>query len=330
MSRPLEKPHDLSWRLPAVIALRLALLVLAVVAAGCGGAGPSPVPSGGGTPGPTSGPAFTPGELRLRLVDLLGPRWWCDPDSYPVGRDELQSALARWSEIMASDTFGAVVDRLGFTLGQDFDPREQLAVYRLWKPAAAIPFEAVPSGDAFRFDYLAQPVGGAAEGVHTIGIIDTAGRITIESRTAEGEPICPICLVSGSLIDTPSVSLPVDRLRAGDAVWTLDGSGRRVTATVIAVGGMTAPSTHRVIRIELADGRTLTASPGHPLADGRTLAELTTGDLVDGSAVVSLSWLPYAAGRTFDILVSGETGVYFVDGIPTASTIRPAAVVPGG
>jgi hypothetical protein len=313
----------------------IAILLLAGVIGGCGGVSQTPSPSPRGTPGPTPGPTpgtdFTPGELRLLLVDTLGPHWWCDRDEYPVGRDEQQQAIERWDELRAeAQVYGAVLERLGFDPGGAFDDAEKLAVYRLWKVAAAIPFEAVPSGDGFRFDYLAAPIGGAAEGVRTIGLVDTAGRITVESRMAAGEPICPICLVRGATIDTPNGPVPVERLRVGDPAWTLDGSGRRVVGTVLAVGSMTAPTSHRVIRIELADGRSLTASPGHPLADGRTLAELRVGDLVDGSAVVSLTWLPYGSGRTFDFLVSGETGAYFVAGIPTASTIRPAAVVPGG
>jgi len=32
----------------------------------------------------TPGPAATAGQLRLRLIDQLGPRWYCDPDEYPI------------------------------------------------------------------------------------------------------------------------------------------------------------------------------------------------------------------------------------------------------
>jgi hypothetical protein len=305
----------------------VALLAVLLLAQACGQA-PDGTPDPGGTPGRTPGEHFTIGELRLLLVDRLGPLWYCDPDEYPVGRDEGQSALERWDEVFMSDVFVAAVDRLGFTLGRDFDDAEKLAIYRIWKVGTAIPFEAVPSGDGFRFDYLAQPVGGAAEGLRTVGIIDPTGRITVETRMAAGEPICPICLVRGTRIDTPAGSRPVERLVPGDPVWTLDAAGRRVTGTVLAIGSMAARPSHEVIQLELDDGRSLTASPGHPLADGRTLGELRVGDLVDGSAVASLTWLPYGGGRTFDLLVSGETGAYFVAGIPTASTIRPAAVTP--
>lgn len=311
---------------PGRVALRA--LLMAIVLAGCGAEAPSPTP--GGTPGPTPG-AFTPAELRLLLVDRLGPRWWCDPDSYPVGRDEQQSAIERWDEMRAEgEVFGAVLERLGFDPQAVFDDARKLAVYRHWKVASTLQFEAVPSGDGFRFEYLAAPVGGAAEGTRTIGIIDTTGQLTIESRTAAGEPTCPICLVRGARIDTPAGPVPIEQLRLGDPVWTLDAAGRRVAGTVTALGSMTAPASHRVVRLALADGRTLTASPGHPLADGRTLAELALADLVDGSAVLSLAWLPYGDDLTFDLAVTGPTGTYFVDGIPTASTIRPAAVAPAG
>lgn len=323
--RDRSSPHRAPW-------VALAALLLGLIAGACGGSGPSPsvTPGPGDTPGPTPG-AFTAGELRLLLVDRLGPRWWCDPDEYPVGRDEQQSAIERWDEMRAeANVFAAVLARLGFDPNRAFEDVEKLAVYRLWKLASTIQFEAVPSGDGFRFDYLAQPVGGAAEGTRTIGIIDETGRITVESRTTAGEPTCPICLVRGTLIDTPLGAVPVERLRVGDLVWTLDASSRRVAGTVSALRSMDAPSSHRVVRLELADGRTLTASLGHPLVDGRRLGEVRLGDVVDGSAVVSLTWLSYGGGRTYDLAVSGPTGTYFVDGIPTASTIRPAAVAPAG
>ena len=62
--------------------------------------------------------------------------------------------------------------------------------------------------DAYRFDYLAQPVGGAAEGTRTAGTIRSSGEITIEQQAPAGEPICPICLARGTLIDTPGRSGP--------------------------------------------------------------------------------------------------------------------------
>jgi hypothetical protein len=69
----------------------------------------------------------------------------------------------------------------------------------------------------------------------------------------------------------------------------------------------------------------VTASPGHPLGDGRHLGEVQVGDSVDGSTVTIAERLPYAGGETFDLAVSGPTGLYLAGGIPLGSTI-----VPGG
>jgi hypothetical protein len=115
----------------------------------------------------------------------------------------------------------------------------------------------------------------------------------------------------------------VEALRLGDPAWTLDEHGTRVRATVIALGSTAAPAGHRVVRLVLADGRTVTASPGHPLADGRPLGGLEVGESIDGSLVISLERIAYRGGRTFDLVVSGPTGIYLVDGIPLRSTLRP-------
>jgi hypothetical protein len=165
-------------------------------------------------------------------------------------------------------------------------------------------------------------VAGAQYGTETTGTIDGSGNIAVTATASAGTPNCPICLARGTPIDTPAGSIPVDRIRLGDAVWTLDGSGRRVAGMVIAVGSTVAPASHRVIRLVLADGRTVTASPGHPLADGRRLGSLALGDLVDGSAVVGLESVPYGGSETFDLVVSGPTGTYLSDGIGLGSTLR--------
>ena len=93
--------------------------------------------------------------------------------------------------------------------------------------------------------------------------------------------------------------------------------------TVLLVASAPVPASHRVVHLALSDGRTVTASPRHPLADGRTLGSLRVGDSVDGARVVAVDLVAYAAGRTFDLAVSGPTGVYLAgDGIPLASTIE--------
>lgn len=295
----------------------LAGLVLLLVAA-CGGAAspsPSPTPT---TPGPT----LTAPELKLALQDRFGALWFCDPDFYPIQRqDEIDAARERWPEVVAdSEAFAALTAKLGFDPAGSFTDEQKLAVYRAWKVLNATALDPVGKR-RFRFDYLAQPAAGAAEGTRTAGFISGTGIIEIEQQVAAGEPMCPICLAEGTRIETPQGGVAVDRLRIGDVVWTLDATGRRVAATVIAVGSTPVPAGHEVVRLTLADGRSVTASPGHPLADGREIASLRLGDLSDGSAVTGLERLAYAGASTFDIVVSGPTGIYVVDGIALASTL---------
>ena len=314
--------------MPNLLRLRLVpVIVTLTLMAACT---PGAIAPPGGTPGPTIIPAPTgggmlsAGELRLALIERLGPLWYCDQDEYPVSQgSEQERAIGRFAEMQAEgEIFRAIAENLGIDLGAALTDAQKLAIYRIWKVALAVPLEPIGEG-LYRFDYLAQPVGGAAEGIRTAGVIDATGTITIEQEAEAGEPICPICLARGTPIDTPGGAVAVEDLRLGDEIWTLDADGRRVAGTVIALGSMAAPPNHRVIRLVLADGRTVTASPGHPLADGRTLGELELGVVVDGSTIVARELVVYSGGQTFDILASGPTGAYISNGIALGSTLDP-------
>ena len=293
-------------------------LVLLTVAACGGGSGPS------STPAPTPGATQTLPQLKLVLEHTYGALWYCDPDFYPLQRgEEIDSARQRWPEVVAdTESFAAILADLGLKADGAFTDQQKLAVYQGWKHLAAIALDPV-GNDTFRFDYLAMPRAGAAQGTRTGGTITTRAIITVEQQAPASQPMCPICLARGTRIEAPSGPIAVERLRIGDVVWTLDATGRRVAGTVIAVGSTPAPVNHHVVHLVLADGRTVTASPGHPLADGRRLGDLRVGDIVDGAAVVTAELLPYSGGETFDLLVSGSTGTYLVDGIPLGSTLRP-------
>lgn len=300
------------------------LLVLLALGACSGGGPPSPTPGPTPSPIPTPGPARTLAALKYALIDGFGPLWYCDPDFWPIQRqEELDAARERWAEVVAdAEAFGAITTKLGLDPEGDFSDDQKLAVYRAWKVLNAIALDPI-GNDTYRFDYLAQPKAGAAEGTRTAGTITAAGNVTVEQQAAAGEPICPICLSRGTLIETPAGPMPVEGLQIGDPVWTLDEDGRRMPAIVIAVGSTEAPEGHRVVRLVLADGRTVTASPGHPLADGRRLGELRAGDVVAGSIVVAADLVAYDGARTYDIAVSGPTGVYLVDDVALGSTLRP-------
>jgi hypothetical protein len=331
-------------RRAATIRLATLLALLVLVVAGCAGGSsaspsPQPEPSSGCGSVPvalaglgaapktadcgTPAPANTAGQLRLLLIDQLGPRWYCDPDEYPVARfDEQQRAIERYPEMVAEgDTFSAVASQLGIDPAANVTDSQKRAIYHLWKAAVSIPLDPIGNGQ-FRFDYTAQPVQNGMQGTRTVGTVAIGGAMSVEEESPAGQPPCPICLSVGTRIDTPDGPIAVEALRLGDPVWTLDVAGRRVAGTVIALGSTPAPAGHQVVRLVLQDGRSVTASPGHPLPDGRPLGDLRSGDEVDGSRVVSAALIRYAGADTYDLVASGPTGAYFAGGIPLGSTLR--------
>jgi hypothetical protein len=265
-------------------------------------------------------------------MDTLGPRWYCDPDEYPIAHgDELSNMRERWPEVV-KDTEALVAILAHEKLPADaasLTDAQKLVAYRLWKVLASIALDPV-GNDRYRFDYLAEPKAGSDQGTRTAGTIDTHGTLKVEQQAPAGEPMCPICLARGTLVDTPLGPVAVDGLRIGDPVWTIDTTGARIAATVLATGSTIAPPDHHVIRVVLVDGRSVTASPGHPLPDGRTIGALRTGDVVDGTEVASVESRAYGDGETFDIAVGGPSGVYFVDGIALRSTLVTSGVTSDG
>ena len=177
-----------------------------------------------------------------------------------------------------------------------------------------------PEGQLFRFDYIA----GRPSPEHVVGTIDAHGAISLESHNPTpfpGRGGCPICLAAGTRIATPNGEVPVVQLRPGMLVWTID-AGNRVAAPISIVGHTPAPFGHRVVRVVLADGRAVVASPGHPTGDGRRVGELNPGDLLDGSRVLAMDLIPYV-GDTWDLLPLGSTGEYWADGVLLGSTLFP-------
>jgi hypothetical protein len=135
----------------------------------------------------------------------------------------------------------------------------------------------------------------------------------------------PICLAAQDTIAGPSGSVLVSQLRAGMLVWTLNAAGKRIVAPVMFVRHTRAPMGHVMVRLVLADGRLVEASPGHPTSDGRRIGDLRLADKLDGSRVVRVEILPYV-GDTWDVLPAGSTGVYWADGVLLESTLIPAPV----
>jgi hypothetical protein len=262
-------------------------------------------------------------DLKLRLLDAFGPLLYCDPDFYPVARaDEQLLALARLPQIQAdSATYQAILAHEHLAGGSLTDA-DKLAMYRDYKQTAALPLQIQPDGS---FSFNAQFGMDRQSGVRVQGSIDGGGAIHVLSKKPAPYLNCPICLARGTLIATPNGQVAVEDLRVGMPVWTLDQAGHRLAAVVLQTGSTPVPSSHHVVGLRLADGRELHASPSHRTTDGRLLGQLQPDDIVDGAAVVGADLRPYGGGQTFDLLPSGETGFYLADGVPLASTLRPAA-----
>jgi hypothetical protein len=279
---------------------------------------PNPTPTPSPTPSPAPG-GLTQAQLKYRLVDQFGRLLFCDPDYYPVARaDEGALAHERFPEIQRdAPTFSAILSHLGIAPAPSYTNDQELAIYRDWKMLNALRLEPVSSG----FHFLAI-FGTPQQASRVDGTIDQRGNITVVSRTQSGQPPCPICLARTTRIATPEGDIVVEDLKVGDIVWTQDATGIRIAAALLAIGSTPVPSTHRVVHLVLADGRTVDVSPGHPTADARLVGDLEAGATYDGATVASAERVPYAGGATFDILPAGPAGTYWASGVLLGSTLR--------
>jgi hypothetical protein len=254
-----------------------------------------------------------------RFPDLF----FCDPDFYPVARaDEGDLADKSFPELQANaEEFNTILahnDLAGIT---SFTEAQKLLIYQEHKKLAAIPFEL--NGSGYQFQIQVAKTEGNGERV--TGFIDSQGSISVQQK----EPsiaACPICLAQGTLIDTPSGSIPVESLKVGLLVWTMDQAGARAALPITRTGKTVVPTAHRVVHLVLDDGRELWVSPGHPTVEGRSLGQLQEGDSLDGGIIRTLERVSYTSDATYDLLPAGDTGFYWANGILLASTLIDSKV----
>jgi len=261
---------------------------------------------------------LSPTALKYAVLSQFPNFFFCDPDFYPVAReDELTLALQRFPELQANqEEFQTILNQNGLVGVTSFTDDQKLLIYREHKKLNAIYFELV----AEQFKFQIQTGSEGQQGEVITGSIDGNGSIVIQERTT-GFPMCPICLAAGTLIETPRGAVRVENLRVGDPVWTMNEAGERVPGRIVQFGSVRVPETHQVVHLLLSDGRELSASPGHPAANGRALGDLKTGDLLDGAHVIFVKRLPYDGIATYDLLPSGDTGLYWANGILMGSTL---------
>ncbi len=282
-------------------ARRPLLLLFAIFAIACG----STLPAGG------AGAPLSIPELKYAVIDKVGSPYLCGPPVARPGWDEDQAA-AQFPAIKAdTETYRAIVAH-AHPAGSESDPAYQLAVWREWEKLQATQLTQNAAGG---YDFNVR----TATAIVT-GTVDRGGKVTVSS-SQPGRPNCPICLPSATLIDTPAGAGRVTDLKLGDEVWTATPAGDRVPSRVVALGSVAFPLGHEAILLQLSDGRSVTASAGHPTADGRSVGQLRTGDRLDGATVVAATPVHLDDGATYDLLPSGPTGRYWADGVLLGSTL---------
>ena len=271
--------------------------------------------------GPVSSPTpviYSAPELKYLLISHFGNVFYCDPDLYPVAREgqELANALEQYPIIRENTAeFSAILEHLGLPVKADYTDEEKLQIYREHK-LLTHGVELTASGDGYVFTLRINE----GQGYRISGKISTSGTITgLNQETSFNT--CPICLARGTLIDTPAGAVPVEELHQGMAVWSRDDSGKRVVATVIKTSVTSVPSSFQMVIVRLNDGRTVTASPGHPTADGRPLGDYRAGDSLGGVEIIAVEYLSYENAATYDLLPSGATGLYWANGVLLRSTL---------
>jgi len=141
------------------------VLAAALLVGGCASGGsPSATgsPSASGVPSPSGSP-LAEAELKYRIIDALGHIAFCDPDAFPVRRDD-EGELARQhlAEIRADTaTFAAIAAHLGVDpAAATYTAEQQLAIYAAWKELRVLQLDR--DGDRYRFDVFIEPDAAGA------------------------------------------------------------------------------------------------------------------------------------------------------------------------
>ncbi|MDD1678161.1 MAG: Hint domain-containing protein [Methanomicrobiales archaeon] len=268
-------------------------------------------------PGPVQ--TYTLPQLKYLLLDHYGESefFFCDPDYYPISRgDELEKALEYFPIIQNNtDEFTAITDRKG--LNPPYSDEVKLTIYREYKKLRAIPLSLAGESS---YEYTMQLGIEGDSGRRVTGSIHSDGTI-LEQRSENVILTCPICLDENTVIDTPRGPIPVDELREGMMVWTLDTQGDRRPLPILSASCSAVPSDHRVIRLQLSDGREVNVSPGHPTTDNRTIGMLMVGDMLDRATITRVDLIAYDKPSVCDILPAGDTKSYWANGILLKSSI---------
>ena len=258
-------------------------------------------------------------ELKYLLLDAYPDYFWCDSDFYPVARagQEQQNAIDQFSAIQSNtEEFSQILKHLNLHDQTTLTNEQELLIYREYKKLNDI-ITIIPSGSVYTFSLRT----GQGQGFLITGTISLTGKISEGGRTVSFNT-CPVCLPTGTLIDTPQGQIAVEKLLPGMMVWTANEAGRKILSVILKTSSIPIPADWMLVKLTLSDGRSVTASLGHPSADMRALGDHQVGDTLDGSIIVLIEQIVYSGTATYDILPAGATGFYWADGVLLGSTLK--------
>ena len=304
-------------RRPCRVASRaIVLWLFAALATGCVGAG-----SGGSSrPGPRR-------PRRKHCSSASDPSPFADPNSYPDAQGDDVSGATQHLASMRADTAAWTAIASHLRVQPVISPERQHATRCLPR------VEGAP-------DALTHVGGRRSRSTHVSASQQDRVGLPHPRRTASSVPWMQMEGRRRHAGDERSreVSDPRPRLHDRHPGGETSRSNRFVSA--IPSGASTSPdgrfepsstrSGRRRCRpamrlryhLVLADGRAVLVSPGHPGLDRHPVGGLRVGDEYDGdTVVVSADRIPYDGSRTFDLLPSGGTGIYWANGIELGSTL---------
>ncbi len=265
-------------------------------------------------------PELSVTHLKYLLMHRFGGVFVAEPVVLPreIRLEQAQNAMPAIRD--NDEEFQAILQELGIEDAVTLTDEQRLLVFDEKTKLNHVRLE--PSGNAYAFELV---TGGRNDRSDVKGSVNRQGTITVHSNEPSVGPL-PICLSGSTRIQTLDGGVQVRDLPAGTDIWTTDPSGARIAATIGKVVSSPVPKGHEMIDLVLDDGRSLTASPGHPLADGRALEELVIGEIMDGARVVSAKRVTYQETHTYDVLPQGSTGLYWANEILIASTLSKSRV----
>lgn len=271
-------------------------------------------------PTPTTTPAvYSLPELKYKILSAFPDYFWCDPDFWPIVREgqEQKNAIDQFFTIKSDQSeFSAILTHLNLPDKSDYTDAEKLLIYREHKTLNGA-LQVTPASAGYNF--IIRIKEGQGERIE--GTITTAGLMK-QTKREPSINTCPICLSKGTLIDTPEGQIPVEKLTEGMMVWSVDCCGNRISIKIAEIASTPVSADFEFTKIRLSDGRSVTASPGHPAAQGKTLSGYQVGDTLDGATVIDIEYITIGDTATYDILPSGTTGEYWANGILLKSTLR--------